>query len=192
MTQAMEFSSQVGFREAHLAQGREETAANAAFAALVRRQSRFVYKVAYSILRNIQDAEDATQECFLKLYRNSSWTGIQDERAFLARAAWRIAAGKLSKRQPSALDQSLESCAATPEQLAVNADWTAIVHKLMDALPEQLRQPLALSALDELNSSQIGKVLGIPDATVRSRLLRARQILKTKLTALTHRGACGQ
>ena len=188
----MELSSQVGFREADLAQGREESAANAVFAALVRRQSRFVYKVAYSILRNIQDAEDATQECFLKLYRNSSWTGIQDERAFLARAAWRIAVDKLSKREPSAPDRSLESCAATPEQLALNADWNAIVHKLMDALPEELRQPLALSALDELNSSQIGKVLGIPDATVRSRLLRARQILKTKLTALTHRGVCGQ
>jgi RNA polymerase sigma-70 factor (ECF subfamily) len=192
MRQAMEFSSQVGFREADLAQKREETAANAAFAALVRRQSRFVYKVAYSILRNIQDAEDATQECFLKLYRNNSWTGIQDERAFLARAAWRIAVDKLSKHVPSSPDRSLESSAATPEQLAVDADCRTIVHKLMDALPEELRQPLALSALDELNSSQIGKVLGISDATVRSRLLRARQILKIKLTALTHRGACGQ
>lgn len=75
-------------------------------------------------------------------------------------------------------------------QLALSADWNATIHKLIDALPEELRQPLALSAVDELNSTQISQILKISDGTVRSRLLRARQILKTKLTALTERGRC--
>jgi RNA polymerase sigma-70 factor (ECF subfamily) len=54
----------------------------------------------------------------------------------------------------------------------------------MDALPVELRQPLALSALDDMNSRQIGEVMGIAGATVRTRLMRGRQILKQKLAAL--------
>jgi RNA polymerase sigma-70 factor (ECF subfamily) len=59
------------------------------------------------------------------------------------------------------------------------------VHRLIAALPEDLRYPLVLSAIDELNSRQIGEVLGIPESSVRGRILRARQILKEKLMALT-------
>jgi RNA polymerase sigma-70 factor (ECF subfamily) len=132
------------------------------------------------------------QESFLKLYRNGSWRKIQDEQAFLARVAWRMSIDRLAKREPAAAEEDVVSPAATPEQLALSADWNATIHKLIDALPEELRQPLALSAVDELNSSQIAQILGIPDGTVRSRLLRARQILKTKLTVLTERGGCGK
>lgn len=187
----MELSSQAGFGEADLSQNREAAAPDEEFAALVQRQSRFVYKVAYAILHNVQDAEDVTQETFLKLYRNGSWRNIQDERAFLARTAWRIAVDRCTKREPATIDPpDLEAHSATPEQLALSADWNATIHKLIDALPEELRQPLALSAVDELNSTQISQILKISDGTVRSRLLRARQILKTKLTALTERGRC--
>jgi RNA polymerase sigma-70 factor (ECF subfamily) len=193
MKQMIEFSSQVGFEEANLAQSTEAAAPDAEFTALVQRQSRFVYKVAYSILRNIQDAEDVTQESFLKLYRSGAWRNIQDERAFLARVAWRLAVNRISGREkPVAGQLDLESQAGTPEQLALSADWSATIHKLIDALPEELRQPLALSSVDDLNSSQIARILGIPEGTVRSRLKRAREILKTKLSALTERGGCGR
>ena len=188
MKRMMVFSSHAGFGEADLAQSKETAASDADFAALVGRQSRFVYRVAYSILRNTHDAEDVTQESFLKLYRNGSWRNIQDERAFLARVAWRIAIGRVSKRAATTVDEEIESGSATPEQLALNADWSSTVHKLVDALPDELRQPLALSAAGELNSSQIAQILGIPDGTVRNRLMRARQVLKTKLNALTGGG----
>jgi len=62
---------------------------DAEFTALVQRQSRFVFRVAYAALLNSHDAEDAVQETFLKLYRNSGWEHIENERAFLARVAWR-------------------------------------------------------------------------------------------------------
>jgi RNA polymerase sigma-70 factor (ECF subfamily) len=55
---------------------------------------------------------------------------------------------------------------------------------LIDALPEELRQPLALSTVEELNSQEIAQVMGIPEGTVRTRLMRARQVLKQKLSAL--------
>ena len=72
----------------------------AKFEALVKRQLRFVFRVAYAILRNSHDAEDAVQEMFLKLYRNGAWKDIEDERAFLARAAWRMAIDRLPRAQP--------------------------------------------------------------------------------------------
>ena len=57
------------------------------------------------------------------------------------------------------------------------------VHRLIDALPEELRQPLALSTVQELNSREIAAILDIPEGTVRTRLMRARQLLKEKLAA---------
>jgi len=69
--------------------------AEAAFALLVARQSRFLFKVAYAVLRNVEDAEDVVQETFLKLYRTGAWTQIQDERRYLARMTWRMAVGRI-------------------------------------------------------------------------------------------------
>jgi len=54
---------------------------------------------------------------------------------------------------------------------------------LIDALPEELRQPLALSTVEELTSPEVARILGIPEGTVRTRLMRAREILKQKLIA---------
>ena len=67
------------------------TGPDAEFTALVQRQSRFVFQVAYAVLLNSHDAEDAVQETFLKLYRNRGWQHVDNERAFLARVAWRVA-----------------------------------------------------------------------------------------------------
>ena len=82
------------------------------------------------------------------------------------------------------MSSDIPASGKNPEQSAITADWNATVHRLVDALPEELRQPLALSALEELNSGEIAAVMGIPDGTVRTRLMRAREILKQKLGAL--------
>jgi RNA polymerase sigma-70 factor (ECF subfamily) len=64
------------------------------------------------------------------------------------------------------------------------ANQHALVHSLIDALPEDLRLPLVLSAFEELNSRGIGNILGVPEGTVRTRLQRARQVLRQKLVCL--------
>jgi RNA polymerase sigma-70 factor (ECF subfamily) len=155
-----------------------------AFSALIERQSRLVFRVAYSVLRNVQDSEDVVQETFLKLYRNRSWQSIDNERAFLARAAWRIAVDRRPRAQAESPDSGIPSRGENPEQAVISADWNAAIHRLIDALPEELRQPLALSAVEDLTSHEIGEIMGIPNGTVRSRLSRARQLLKQKLGAL--------
>jgi RNA polymerase sigma-70 factor (ECF subfamily) len=154
------------------------------FAELVERQSRFVFRVAYALLRNTHDSEDVVQETFLKLYRAGAWEALQNERAFLARAAWRLAVDKLRKARHEPLNPETAQRGANPEDAAVTADWNAAVERLMNALPPELRQPLALATLDELSSREIAEVMGIAEGTVRTRILRARQILKQKLAGL--------
>jgi len=59
-----------------------------------------------------------------------------------------------------------------------------VLDSLIAALPSKLRDPLTLSTLEEMSPAQIAEVLGINEAAVRSRLFRARQILRSKLAVL--------
>lgn len=167
---------------------------DAEFTEFVQRHSRFVFRVAYAVLVNSYDAEDAVQETFLKLYRNRGWRNIENERAFLARVAWRIAVDRRpTPRQQAAISFDAEPDSAPapetfspdpgPEQALILADQHARIHAFIDGLPEELRVPLVLSAGDELNSREIASVLSIPEGTVRTRLQRARQLLRRKLEA---------
>jgi RNA polymerase sigma-70 factor (ECF subfamily) len=171
------------------------TGEDAEFTALVHRQSRFVFRVAYAVLLNSHDAEDAVQETFLKLYRNRGWQHLENERAFLARVAWRIAVDKRPSPSLSiarSFDTSSEFSHALdspsphpgPEQTILLANQHAVVHSMIDTLPEELRVPLVLSAFDQLTSREVGAILGIPEGTVRTRLQRARLLLRQKLATL--------
>src|SRR5438067_2722357 len=88
---------QIAFREPTLERHEYGATWQDSFSALVERQSGFVFRVAYSVLRNHHDSDDVVQETFLKLYRTRKWEGMENERAFLARAAWRIAVDRLPK-----------------------------------------------------------------------------------------------
>src|SRR5947209_141239 len=170
----------IALRDPTLEQDEDGATWQDSFAALVERQSGFVFRVAYSILRNHHDSDDVVQETFLKLYRARKWESIDNERAFLARTAWRIAVDRLPKARMDVQRSDLLSKDENPEQAVITADWNAAAHRLIDALPEELRQPIALSTVEELKSHEIATIMGIPEGTVRSRLSRARQILKQK------------
>lgn len=179
----IEFAAAAAVQEHRLTK-QEAAACDDPIAGLVKRQARFVFRVAYAVLRNVHDAEDVVQETFLKIHRSGRWAGMVDEKAFLARTAWRIAVGKLPNARVAMLDFDVPSSGQDPEQAAIKADRNATIHRFIDALPEELRQPLALSTVEELNSQEIAQVMGIPEGTVRTRLMRARQVLKQKLSAL--------
>lgn len=164
------------------ASGREESASDEAFAALVRRRSRFVFQIAYAVLRNVHDSEDVVQETFLKLFRSGSWRGMRDERAFLARAAWRLAVDRTARPMHDEVSGRELDLRAGAEELLLKADVEAALHRFIDALPKELRLPLALSSVEEMTSAEIASVMGIPEGTVRTRMARARAILKQKLT----------
>jgi len=175
---------------------------DAEFTGLVQRQWHFAFRVAYAVLRNTHDAEDAVQETFLKIYRKRAWRHIENERAFLARIAWRTAVDRKAPARlifaslfdPAERSSPIEtpSPEPDPEQEAILSENHTLLHSMIDALPEDLRIVLVLSSDDELNSREIGEILGIPEGTVRTRLQRARQVLHQKLAARHQSGSRSQ
>lgn len=159
---------------------------------MVQRQTRLVFRVAYSVLLNAHDAEDAVQETFMKLYRSGGWQNAENERAFLARVAWRTAVDKRRAASRVVLDNIADpavqppSAEPSPESRLMTRDQNADLHALIDALPEELRVPLVLGSFDDLNSREIAAILEIPEGTVRTRQQRARQLLRQKLEVLLH------
>jgi RNA polymerase sigma-70 factor (ECF subfamily) len=164
-----------------------------ALAAAVREHSRLVYRIAYSVSRNHHDAEDATQETFMRVLRyRRKLEGIDDLKTWMARIAWRVAVEQAKKRPAASLGErqvadaisQLRVGGKTAEELASTREMATMLESLIAALPESLRDAIRLSTVDELLPSEIAQMLETSEASVRSRLFRARQILKDKLSAL--------
>jgi len=155
-------------------------------ARIAAEHARLLYRVAYGVLRHPEDAEDAVQDALVKLVRGDSWQAMQNERAFLARTVWRTALDRQSARgiglSDEAADMRMPDGRPSPEQTAAQNDERALLGEWIDELPEELRQTLLLSAIEELTSREIGDVMGVPEGTVRTRLMRARAQLKDKFT----------
>jgi RNA polymerase sigma-70 factor (ECF subfamily) len=152
------------------------------FAALVERHAQFVFRIALAVTRHSQDAEDAVQETFLQVYQGDRWKRMEDERGYLARVAWRLAVRQRKPRKREAeLPLEIQSRKASPEESAMDRQLEGWLHARIDALPEKLRQPLALLALGELKLVEIAGILGLPEGTVRRRVHTARQILRQEL-----------
>lgn len=169
----------------------DSNADEAAVEVLVRAQSRLVFQICYSVLRNYHDAEDAVQETFLRVMRHRrELSDVQNVRSWLARIAWRVALDG-RRKNPVADDAMAETALAElqdqgagAEQVAMDAQRLAVIERLIAKLPDDLREALTLSTVEEMTSVEIAAVLGIPEASVRTRVHRARRLLKEKLVAL--------
>jgi RNA polymerase sigma-70 factor (ECF subfamily) len=158
---------------------------------LVREHSRLVYRIAYAVLRGHHDAEDATQETFMRVLRYSSkLAGVEDPKTWLARIAWRVAIDRGKQRGRSreiALEDrerpilEVASSETPADETLHGAEVSAQLEKIIEALPEKLREPLILSTVEEMSPREVAATLGINEAAVRSRIFRARQILREKL-----------
>jgi RNA polymerase sigma-70 factor (ECF subfamily) len=160
------------------------------FAEMAERQARFMFRVAHGLLRSVQDAEDAVQEALLKLYRTDGWLRMEDEKAFLARTVWRVGLDVVARR-PKATEglddgagREFAAGGESAEQSMVGHDERALLRRLIETLPEELRQPLVLSAIEEMTSREVGIAIGIPEGTVRTRVMRARTELKRRFDAM--------
>jgi|SRR5882672_180585 len=157
-------------------------------AAAVREHSRTVYRIAYSVLQDHAEAEDATQETFLRVLRyEKKLARIDDPKAWLARIAWRVALERRRQVVRASLsrvegENELPSLGAGADQVLLEQERSALLDRLIAALPEQLRDPLVLLALEEISPQDVASIFGISEAAVRSRAFRARQILKERLT----------
>ncbi len=168
-----------------------EADGNAALiAAMVEEHAGTLYRVAYSVLRNAADAEDAVQEAYLRVLRHrDSLREIREARVWLVRIVWNVVLDK--KRRTKArpenedvadLERILPAEGLTAEQRVASAEHHATVLRAIDRLPEKEQRVLILSAFEELSSVEIAQVLGTTESSVRSRLFRARNLMATLLS----------
>lgn len=156
-----------------------------ALAALVDEYASTLYRVAFSVLRNAADAEDAVQEAFLRVLRHRHTLGeVRDHRVWLIRIVWNIVLDRKrrAKTRPETddiadLTRVLPAQGLSAEQRASAAQHHAKILALVDQLPAKEREVLVLSAFEELSSVEIASVLGITESSVRSRLFRARNLM---------------
>lgn len=155
-----------------------------------------LYRLAYWRLGSKQDAEDALQDTYLRAYR--SFHTLQpgsNVKAWLTRILFNV------------ISDTLKKCRRHPESIYVDEDSDALEHlqsssaslkdpqiqlieheidgDLLNALkklPTNLLDPLLLREIDELTYQEIASVLDLPLGTVMSRLFRARQVLRSRLT----------
>jgi len=157
----------------------------------VRQHARLVYQIAYAVLRNQQDAEDATQETFVRVLRyRPQLDEVQDTRAWLARIAWRVAVARKKNKVEIPLDEAAEvvlklyTAGTEVEKIASDKQMLMLLEQLIATLPKKLRETMVLSLDEDLSLVEIGKILDIPESSVRTRLFRARQLLRQKLSSL--------
>lgn len=163
----------------------EETA----LAALVDQYSATLYRVAFSVLRNPADSEDAVQEAFLRVLRHRhTLHEVRDHRVWLIRIVWNVALDRKrrTKTRPETDDVAdlarvLPSEGLSAEELAAAAQHHARVLACVEQLPAKEREVLMLSAFEELSSVEIAAVLDITESSVRSRLFRARNLMAALL-----------
>ena len=161
----------------------------AAVSALASQYAGTLYRVAYSVLRNSADAEDAVQEVFLRVLRHrETLHEVRDQRVWLIRIVWNIVLDRKrrAKSRPETDDVAelarvLPAKGMTAEERAAAAQHHAGVLKCVEKLPAKERQVLLLSAFEELTSVEIAAVLGVTESTVRSRLFRARKLMSDLL-----------
>ena len=162
-----------------------QRAEDAAISALVDQYAGALYRVAYSVLRNPSDAEDAVQEAFLRVLRHRhTLAEVRDHRVWLIRIVWNIVLDRKrrAKTRPETDDVAelarvLPSTGLSAEELAAAAQHHARVLACVEQLPAKEREVLLLSAFEELTSVEIAAVLGITESSVRSRLFRARNLM---------------
>ncbi len=163
-----------------------------AFDELVKRHYAKIYKLAYRMLGNADDADDATQETFIEalkslpsfeyrskfstwLYKVALWTCQQQIRKAESRRRTLTAFAEDIKYARA------ESRVDTPDSITVKNERAQLIQAAIDKLPEKQRQVIVLFYMHDLKYSEIAEILGCPEGTVASRLNTALKNLKPKL-----------
>jgi RNA polymerase sigma-70 factor (ECF subfamily) len=168
-----------------------------AFEELVRRHDRSLMRIAQSIMRTREEAEDTTQEAFFKAFTKLEQFSEQAKFfTWLTRIAVNVALTKLRK-QRAAKEQSLDTFYCTDDDTSPLdvVDWIAnpeerydaletrkILSDSLEALQPNLRIVFVLRDIEELSVRETAEALGITLEAVRTRLLRARLRLRETLT----------
>ncbi|EFV12786.1 RNA polymerase sigma factor SigE [Segniliparus rugosus] len=165
---------------------------------LVREHGARVYRIAYRLTGNQQDAEDLTQETFIRVFRSLHTYRPGVFEGWLHRIATNLfldQARRKTKIRMEALPEDYErvpSGAPSPEDVVADADLDPVLQTALDSLPPEFRAVVVLCDIEGLSYEEVGASLGVKLGTVRSRLHRARQSIRDNIIAARarapHRG----
>jgi len=187
--------STVAREDEHLLVASAKAGDTAAFEELVNRYERKIFRLTMNITRNREDAEDSMQDAFMKAY--SHLGSFQEDSRFytwLVRIAANEALMRLRKRRPNqvSLDESIEGeddfipqqiqdWGPSPEQRYAQTEMREILRGVIDELQPDFRVVFVLRDVEGLSTEETAEAVGISEAAVKSRLLRARLKLRQKL-----------
>ncbi len=169
---------------------------SSAFEDLVRRHEGRVYRFLLRMLGDSAEAEDVAQETFLSLHRNGR--RFRGESLF-STFVYRVAAnGALNRKrglgrrgdwyrrfaENQAVGENLPAAPPGPEDAAADAQIHTLVQQELLRVPDVLRAPLVLYDVEGLSYGEIAAALGVPEGTVKSRIHRARRLLRERLRPL--------
>jgi RNA polymerase sigma-70 factor (ECF subfamily) len=168
-----------------------------AFESLMRRFNRPLFRVARGILGNDSEAEEALQEAYVTAYlKLGAFRGESKLSTWLTRVVINEALGRLRKHKRervvipfSAQDEREESrqpepaadSATSPEESTLRAEMRVLLEHKIDELPIAFRTVFIMRELEEMSVDETSECLGIPEATVRTRLFRAKALLRESL-----------
>lgn len=166
------------------------------FETLVRRHERRVFRVTLAVLGNFEDAEEAMQDAFIKAYRHlqdfrresrfSTWlTRIAVNEALQKRQARKpdVALDEAREIESSSLPRNFEPWSADPETQYGRKEARQIVEKAIQSLPEIYREALVLRDLEGMSAEEAAATLEVTVPALKSRLLRARLMMREALSA---------
>jgi RNA polymerase sigma-70 factor (ECF subfamily) len=154
------------------------------FEARLADSATLAFRVAYSVLRHREDAEDVAQEALAKAYKSFRTLRDRDRfRAWLVRTTWRLALDRRrNDRRRQARDEIAEvSRGESTEQAVLARERSQQLWAAIDTLPEKLRVVMVLGAIEGYDVDEVAKLLNVPAGTVKSRLFVGRQRLKDAL-----------
>lgn len=166
---------------------------SALFETLVHRHSRRVYRAARAILGDDEEAADVVQETFVRAYRKlgqfaarakfSTWLtkiGVYEARARRRRSRTRAGkAGEPANRNPG----SETDTAPDPERETLVREMKGLLEAAIEDLPPHYRTVFVMRAVEEASTAETAEVLNLSPDVVKTRLRRARALLREKLTA---------
>jgi RNA polymerase sigma-70 factor (ECF subfamily) len=167
-----------------------------AFEPLVRKHERRVFRVALAVLGNVEDAEEAMQDTFVKAFRHLDQFRKESRfTTWLTRIAVNEALQKRQSRKESvSLDDSrgveeqfvprrFESWRADPEKLYGRQELRRVIETAIQSLPAIYREAFVLRDLEEMTAEEAAEAIGITVPALKSRLLRARLMIRESLAA---------
>ncbi|HYS26989.1 MAG TPA: sigma-70 family RNA polymerase sigma factor [Vicinamibacterales bacterium] len=153
------------------------------FDARLVESARLAFRVAFSVLRHREDAEDVAQDAFAKAHRH--FRQLRDPERFerwLVRMVWRMALDRRRGDHRRSIREAEHERTRPPSSTDNAADERArMLWEAIDALPDKLRHVVVLASIEGHDLGAVARLLGIPQGTVKSRLFLARQRIKDQL-----------